>query len=195
MSFEDFIQRGLARKPTKNNLLIISVVIIVIAGLLFWKVSAKGTGATVNTNTKTGIAVGDLASDFTLTDMENGKQITRDSFEGKPVLIHFFASWCPRCSHTASNVAPYDDATGGNAFNVLLVSIDPRMPDSDLLRFKQQYGREDWIVTKINGKIENDYQVRSLDTKYLLDEGGIIRHTDAQTWDYNEAKQIIGGVL
>lgn len=151
-------------------------------------------GSTGSTGT-TGLSAGNLAPDFQLVNFETGEKINRDSFKGKPTLIHFFAYWCPRCSYTANNVAPYDDATGGNAFNVLLVSIDSSATDADILSFKQRYGRSDWVLAKLNGKIEQDYNVRYLDTKYLLDENGVIRHTDFKTWDYNEAQNFIGSVL
>lgn len=35
--------------------------------------------------------------DFTLTDAMTGKQVTLSDYRGQPVLIFFWASWCPYC--------------------------------------------------------------------------------------------------
>src|SRR5690606_32548559 len=42
------------------------------------------------------IAVGKLAPDFTLADLE-GKEVSLSDFRGKYVLINFWATWCQYC--------------------------------------------------------------------------------------------------
>ena len=193
--------------PKRTFFVVLGFIIVIAIGFLFGRITANPTGSAANPpqltgskfgyaagNDNVGLAVGNLAPDFNLISVENGKQISRDSLRGKPTLIHFFASWCPRCSYTGRNVAQFDDDSGGNVFNVLLVSIDPRVSDSAILDFKKRIGRDDWIVTKYNEAAINTYKVQYLDTKYLLDKTGIIKYTDVQTWDYNEAKTYIGAL-
>lgn len=42
------------------------------------------------------VEVGSLTPNFTLNDF-SGKQVTLSQFLGKPVVINFWASWCPFC--------------------------------------------------------------------------------------------------
>ena len=43
-----------------------------------------------------GVNVGQVAPDFTLTDLE-GNQVSLSDFRGKTVFVNFWATWCPPC--------------------------------------------------------------------------------------------------
>jgi len=146
-------------------------------------------------NEKIELAVGTLAPDFSLNDLRTGQILTRNSFKGKPLLIHFFASWCPRCDYTGKNVARFDNDVGDDRFNVLAVSIDPRTTDEEAKAWLSRVGGGDWYLAELDKKVEADYDVQFLDQKYLLDKKGVIKHKDFQTWNYNEVKQFIEPLL
>ena len=146
---------------------------------------------------KTGASTAELnrdsnpAPDFELVNLETGEKITKDTLKGKPVLIHFFAAWCPRCKYTGSNVAQFDREANRDVFNVLMVNVDPQVTEAQMRSWKQTNGNSDWILAKYDQKILKDYNVQSLDTKYLLDSNGNIVHNDAILWDYNKASTFI----
>ena len=85
--------------------------------------------------------VGFAAPEFTLPDV-NGKPIALNSFQGKWVLVDFWASWCKPCRMENPNVvAAYRQFKNKN-FTILGVSLD--RPD----------GREDWMKAIQQDKLD-----------------------------------------
>jgi thiol-disulfide isomerase/thioredoxin len=150
------------------------------------------TTASGNENAQ-GLEVGNSAPGFSLTDPEKGS-ITKQTFANKPVLIFFTTTWCTPCQIGAQNLARLDDETGGNAFNVLIVFVDPRETDERYLKWKQNYGRDDWYVAE-SEQMPQEYKVRYLDTKYVFDSNGIIKWVDVNPLEYSKAKQVLEPLL
>ena len=132
------------------------------------------------------------APPFTLTDLESGDELTLESYAGEPLVIHFFASWCPLCTGTARNIADYADEAD---FNVLLVAVDSRESDAELIEFKERIGRDWWNVARLTPDVERSYAVRSLDTKFVIDSDGAISHSDNRAWRAGETARFIGEVV
>lgn len=137
---------------------------------------------------------GVAAPDFKLLDADNGKTITKQTFNGKPLFIFFTTTWCTPCQIGAENLAMYDDKTGGSAFNVLIVFVDDAETKEQFIDWKNKYGRGDWYVAK-GSDMAQTYDVQYLDTKYVFDKNGIIKWIDVKPLEYSSIKPILAPLL
>ncbi|MBI4018524.1 MAG: TlpA family protein disulfide reductase, partial [Candidatus Aenigmarchaeota archaeon] len=140
-----------------------------------------------------GLDSGFVTPPFTITDV-SGKHFSRDDLKGKPVMIFFTTTWCVPCQIGAQNLAKYDLETGDNAFNVVIVFVDPSETDQQLKNWKSRFAREDWLIAKDNG-MASLYKMQYLDTKYVLDAKSSIRWVDLQPLEYQSAKNVLTPLL
>ena len=122
--------------------------------------------------------VGSPFPSFSLVEA-GGRTLTRASLRGKPAIIWFTTSYCVPCQVGARTISRFDDELGGKRFDVLVVFVDPNESPTALTAWRDRYGSEDWLVTLDEDlALANRIGLRALDTKFLLDERGIVRNVD-----------------
>lgn len=132
------------------------------------------------------LKVGNIFPDFKVVEVD-GKEVTRDSLKGKPSIVWFTTGWCVPCQIGARDVAKVDDELGGQAFNVLVVFVDPRESKDDLIKWRKNFANPDWLVafdnqlTQLAAKVD----LKFLDSKFILDKNGVIRNIDFKIADEN----------
>ncbi|MEX0617031.1 MAG: TlpA disulfide reductase family protein [Candidatus Woykebacteria bacterium] len=179
----------------RNAFLIMVSVSIVIAIVGAIALSSNQPGLTgSNSASNSGTEVGNRTPDFTLTDIEKRK-ISLDGLTGKPAIIWFTASYCVPCQIGAKEVRRLDEDLGGDKFNVLMVFIDPRETEKDLRDWQDSFGSKDWLIAFANKEITDSYEIRFLDTQYLLDKEGIIRNLANSPVGYEAYKSKIEELL
>ncbi|WP_432838859.1 TlpA disulfide reductase family protein [Dactylosporangium sp. CA-092794] len=129
-------------------------------------------------------SVGMAFPDFALTSPD-GQQISKASLAGKKSIIWFVDEWtCASCAPGAVQVSKLDDETGGDAFNVLAVFVTGSQKPSDLDGWRNRYARPDWLVaTDTGNRLASSVKLPCLDSKFLLDESGIILDVHTQVTD------------
>lgn len=159
---------------TKGWLLLLALAGLGVGG---WRLVQQGSGGE-------GLGVGQRPPEFRLVDAY-GRTVTRDSLVGdRPGLILFTATWCLPCVEGLRDLVRYQ-REAGVPVRVLLVFVDPNETEADLRAFRERYGfPEDWFYALDREEMAFRYRVRYLDTKFLLDEKGVIRYTDFRPADY-----------
>lgn len=66
--------------------------------------------------------------DYTLKDM-NGATVQLASFKGRPLVVNFWATWCPPCKFEIPWFIDFKQRFGAQGLEILGVSIDDTAPE------------------------------------------------------------------
>nr|WP_298724621.1 TlpA disulfide reductase family protein [uncultured Steroidobacter sp.] len=83
-----------------------------------------------------GTALPEILPDFTLANLEGQPQSIR-SWEGKSMIINFWATWCAPCRREIPLLKKIQAEHGANGFQVVGVAVDFR---DDVLKYAKEIG-------------------------------------------------------
>jgi cytochrome c biogenesis protein CcmG, thiol:disulfide interchange protein DsbE len=117
------------------------------------------------------VAVGSTAPDFVLRDLD-GNDVALSDYRGKPLLINFWATWCPPCRQELPLIQRTYEANIG-AFEVLGVDVreEPVRVRLMVSEFSLTYN----TVLDTDGKVAISYKATSFPTSFFLDKNGVIK--------------------
>ena len=100
--------------------------VALVVAIIFWPVEAKAaTPAAISTQddlvTTTLVHAGDKAPNFSV-EMLDGSTVTLSELQGKPVLLIFWATWCPPCREELSHLQEGVIDQFGDSITVLPIS-------------------------------------------------------------------------
>jgi peroxiredoxin len=138
------------------------------------------------------LAVGALAPDFALADLD-GKRRSLSDYRGKVVMLNFWASWCGHCrSEIPALVAVYGDYKD-QGLEIVAVSVgeDP----TELKTFVQENGMTFTVLADSLTATMAPYQLRSVPTSYFLDAQGVIREVYNGAIPEDVLRETVKGML
>jgi thiol-disulfide isomerase/thioredoxin len=128
---------------------------------------------------------GQKAPDF-IAILPDGQSFKLSALKGRYVLLDFWGSWCGPCIREAPALIElyrkYQDATFKEATGFTIVSVAIEKDKNRWLNAIQRMGK-DWPYHIIdpatslkifNSPIANQYDVKQLPTKFLINEKGLI---------------------
>ena len=163
------------------------VVVIIIVGLLvgagigllvFRGDPTPPAEATTSTNVDTGstaevgLAVGNQPPDFTLTDAASGAQVSLSDFQGQPLLINFWATWCGPCRIEMPFLEAAFQEHQDQGFAVLAVDFDEPLPA--VAAFGEELGLSFNLLLDPGGEVQNLFRIRAYPTSYFIGTDGTI---------------------
>lgn len=110
---------------------------------------------------------------FSLPSFSNSKLISLADYQGKPVLINLWASWCPPCqAETPDLVKAY--AKYGDKVQFIGVNLTSQDSLPDVTAFMAKYGIKYPIAMDTKGTVAQQYQAMSIPTSIFVNRQGII---------------------
>lgn len=115
------------------------------------------------------IAIGNLAPDFTLKNLE-GEEVSLSDYRGKIVLINFWATWCKFCDIEMPDL----DALDKENDDVVVLAVDVNEEASKVKTYIEKGGYEFEVALDSDGAISRQYLVSAFPTTYAVDKEGIL---------------------
>lgn len=137
---------------------------------------------------------GSQQANFDLVDL-NGVNHRLNDYQGKVVLLNFWASWCPPCLHEMPSMARLKSLLSDQPFEILAVNLAER--PEDFAEFLKKNPVNFPILLDPQGLAIKDWRIIAYPTTYLIDQQGKIRYAliGGTEWDQSHHIQVIQQLL
>lgn len=153
------------------------VAIIVLVGVLGagWIYVSRETNADIGpTPLTTAPYVGNLAPDFTLQTID-GRSITLREYtsgDGTPVVLNFWATWCPPCR---VEMPYFENVNNLYSGDVAVLGLNQAESAAVIAEYARDHGLTYPLLVDDDMKVNNLYGVLNLPTTIFIDRNGVVR--------------------
>lgn len=134
----------------------------------------------------------DRGSDVVFTH-EDGSDLTLAAFEGKFVVLNFWATWCAPCRKEMPHLSELQNELGGSDFEVVTVATGSNQRPA-MERFLEEIGVDNLpLHTDNNSALARDMGVLGLPVTIILNPDGfeVARLIGDADWASDSAKDIL----
>ncbi|MGE8036448.1 TlpA family protein disulfide reductase [Lysinibacillus sp. NPDC093692] len=149
------------------------LLIVLLVGIVLKDVFLKEE-ATVNPLVENGDGTKQLAFDAKLTRLDESTTTFKE-YEGKVLIVNFWASWCGPCQEEASE---FRDFYNNKSENVELLAINTTSVDSseNAMEFQESYNLNFPIFLDLDGTLQKSFGVVAYPTTFIFDSKGILKN-------------------
>ena len=129
------------------------------------------------------------APDFELVDVDGEKHRLSD-YRGKPLIINFWATWCPPCREEMPSM---NRAWRKVKDDIAMLAINVGEDEDTIFIFSADYPIDFPVLLDRSGAVIKQWPVKGLPTTFVLDREGNIRYTavGAREWDDDALLEIV----
>lgn len=92
--------------------------------------------------------------------------------EGEPLLLHYWAVWCPTCKFEAPNIE-----TVSKVYNVLTIAVNSGS-DAEVKAYMQEHDLNFKVINDTEGVWAKRFKVEAYPTTFMYDAKGELRFTE-----------------
>jgi len=129
----------------------------------------------ISSTTTDTILPGSIAPDFELLDAATKQPVTLSQFNGKPVILNFWATWCGPCKVEMPHLE--DAHTTYSSSELTILAINYGEDPTTVLSFASSLGLTFRTLLDETGTVQTRYQVRGYPTTVFVKTDGTISHT------------------
>ena len=109
--------------------------------------------------------------DYKLVDTY-GKSIDLSNYKGEPLVVHFWAIWCPICKLEASNI---DELS--KEYNVVSIAVTSGS-NKEINEFMQKRQLSYRVVSDISGDLAKKFNISAYPTTLIYTKDGKLKFTE-----------------
>jgi len=144
-------------------MLVITLVSVLTSGLVM---------AGCSPSSAQGVEVGNVAPDFQLQSLD-GQTVSLGDLRGEPVLINFWATWCPPCRSEMPYIQEVYEEWVNRGLVVLAINIGES--SSKVEEFRQSHGLSFAVLLDTKQDVAQRYNITGIPTTFFIDKDGIIQ--------------------
>ncbi len=102
----------------------------------------------------------------------DGTVFSNKTIEGKPIIIHFWATWCPTCKLEAANIQSVSEK-----YTVLTIAVQSG-DNGKLEAYMKENGFDFKVLNDTDGVWAKKFKVEAFPTTFIYDGKGELRFTE-----------------
>jgi len=195
------------RSALRSLVLPLAVLALIVGGLWYWQ--NRGDSASNSpygpvalpeaknvTDSSPAPQEGRAGPDFLLERLAGGVLRFSD-LQGKPVLLNFWASWCPPCKEEMPEiVAAYERFKDDG---LVVVAVNLQEADSKISDFAQRFGMDFPVAIDRSGDVAETWRIGGaidgLPSSYFIDSSGVVRSVFNQPLTEESIEQGLADIL
>jgi len=140
------------------------------------------------------LAIGTVAPDATLQDLEGNDLVLLDVIGGKPALIEFWATWCENCEALQPQLDEIHERFG-EELTVVAVAVAVAQSPRRVTRHVESHGTGYPYLWDADGNTVRAYEATTTSVVVLLDADGVVAYTGVGAGQdlIGAVEQLLGG--
>ncbi|MFJ6208180.1 TlpA family protein disulfide reductase [Lysinibacillus sp. NPDC092081] len=150
-----------------------ALLVVLLIGIVLKNVFIKE--ATINPIVENEDGTKQLVFDAKLTRLDESTTTFKE-YNGKVLIVNFWASWCGPCQEEAPELRDYYN---NKSENVELLAINATSKDSseNAMKFQESYNLNFPIFLDLDGALQKSFEIWAYPTTFIFDSKGILKYT------------------